>query len=58
MTSWLASTWDQTWPNLLANVIWVPLAWAHHVAMKRHLGRLHEQHRQLIHALIGSKEGP
>jgi hypothetical protein len=40
VTAWLLSTWNQTWPNLLANVLWVPVAWLHHRGMKRHVGNV------------------
>jgi hypothetical protein len=49
------SAWAQIWPNLAANVIWVPLVWLHHhvmagrvQALKQHVTVLHEQHEQLI----------
>lgn len=45
MGAWLWWAWLQIWPNLVANVIWVPLAWAHHMLMKRHITREHEKTR-------------
>lgn len=52
---WLASTWDQTWPNLLANVLWVPVVAIHHKVMTRriralrqHVTALHDEHVQLL----------
>ncbi|MFE2969927.1 hypothetical protein ACFXKC_40920 [Streptomyces sp. NPDC059340] len=66
MTSWLAATWDQTWPNLLANVLWVPAVWIHHQVMTRHIRALrqhvtalHAQQEQLIvRHVIGAAAGP
>lgn len=55
MFAWLASTWTATWPNLLANVLWVPVVAVHHRAMKRHIralrdhnAALHRQHEELL----------
>lgn len=48
MTAWLTSAWGQIWPNLAANVLWVPLAALHHHRMKR----------QIRHELRQPKEGP
>lgn len=52
---WLASTWTATWPNLLANVLWIPVVWIHHKVMTRriralrqHVTALHDQHEQLL----------
>lgn len=56
MAAWIASAWGQVWPNLAANVLWVPLAALHHLAIKRHSRRLHAQYRQHIEALIKKKE--
>ncbi|AEW93890.1 MULTISPECIES: hypothetical protein [Streptomycetaceae] len=42
MAGWLWWAWLQIWPNLAANVLWVPLAALHHRRVKRHL---HEQQR-------------
>lgn len=43
MAAWVATTWGQVWPNLAANVIWIPLAAIHHVLMRRHVDRRHAQ---------------
>jgi hypothetical protein len=43
MGAWLWSAWLQVWPNLAANVIWVPLAWAHHQMMQRQAVEHHEE---------------
>lgn len=43
MGAWLWWAWLQIWPNLAANVIWVPVAAIHHVLIKRHITNLHEQ---------------
>lgn len=55
MGGWLASTWTVTWPNLLANVLWVPVVWVHHRIMSRrvrdlraHVTALHRQHEELL----------
>ena len=58
MGAWLASTWTATWPNLLANVLWVPVVWVHHRVMKRHITQLHAAHRQHIQTLIDRTETP
>lgn len=39
MADWLWGAWLQIWPNLAANVIWVPAAALHHVLLKRHITR-------------------
>lgn len=60
--SWLASAWDQTWPNLLANVLWIPVVWVHHRVMTRHIRGLREHvavlHRQHEELLIKHVIGP
>jgi hypothetical protein len=38
--------WDEIWPNLAANVLWVPLAWVHHVLIKRHINRMSQTERR------------
>ena len=58
MGAWLASVWGQVGPNLAANVLWVPVVGIHHLAMKRHLARLHAQQRQHIQTLIDRTEKP
>ena len=64
--AWLVSTWDQTWPNLLANVLWVPVVAVHHKLMTRrvralhqHVTALHAQQEQLIvrHVVGAQQEG-
>jgi hypothetical protein len=42
MSGWLWGAWGQIWPNLAANVLWVPLAAAHHVLIRRHITQLHQ----------------
>jgi hypothetical protein len=42
MDAWLVGVWGQIWPNLAANVLWVPVAALHHLLMRRHIARLHE----------------
>lgn len=64
--AWLTSAWGQTWPNLLANVLWVPVAWMYHrlvVARKfrelrEHQTALHRQHEELlVQHVLGRAEG-
>lgn len=50
----LPQVWDAVWPNLLANVLWVPLAWGHHRLMKRHVGRVINEINTMID--VGEKE--
>ena len=66
MAAWLASTWSATWPNLLANVLWIPVVWVHHKVMTRriralhqHVTTLHAQHEELLvqHVLGGAGTG-
>lgn len=44
--------WLQIWPNLAANVIWVPVAAIHHVLMKRHVDRRHQQLKDHVAAMV------
>jgi hypothetical protein len=46
MGAWVAANWSAVWPNLEANVIWVPFAAWHHVLIKRHITREHEKTRE------------
>ncbi|MFE9448256.1 hypothetical protein [Streptomyces sp. NPDC006739] len=53
--AWLTSTWTATWPNLLANVLWIPIVAIHHKVMSRriralrqHVTALHQQHEVLL----------
>jgi hypothetical protein len=51
MGSWLASNWSAVWPNLEASLIWATPAFVtHHVLMRRHLDRRHDQLKQHIAA--------
>lgn len=43
MVSSLLADWRQVWPNLEANLIWVPLVGLHHLAMRRHLRKIHRR---------------
>jgi hypothetical protein len=54
MAHWVATSWGQIWPNLAANVLWVPLAAVHHLLMRRHVDRRHEQLKQHMTALTGA----
>ncbi|NUR65150.1 MAG: hypothetical protein HOQ47_05265 [Streptomyces sp.] len=62
--------WSELWPNLAANVLWVPVAWAYHRvaivprfrALREHQATLHRQHEELLlqHVLgseTANKEG-
>lgn len=55
MAASLLSAWGQVWPNLAANVIWVPVVGVHHWLTRRHLRALREEQRRL-HRLIEHKE--
>ena len=55
MGGWLWWAWLQIWPNLAANVLWVPVVGLHHLIMSRrvrdlraHVSALHRQHEQLL----------
>jgi hypothetical protein len=52
MGAWLWSAWLQVWPNLAANVVWIPIVGAGHLLMKRHvaavLAQRAEEHRQQL----------
>lgn len=50
----LAGWWLQIWPNLAANVIWVPVAAIHHVLMRRHVDRRHEELAAHITSTVGA----
>jgi hypothetical protein len=51
MGAWLTTVWSEVWPNLAANVLWVPIVGIHHMLTRRHLRVLREQQRQLHHHL-------
>jgi hypothetical protein len=44
---------QQLWPNLAANVIWVPLAWLHHRMINRKLKEVKDNV-----AILASSEHP
>ncbi|MGE7439610.1 hypothetical protein [Kitasatospora sp. NPDC001175] len=46
MAAWLWKAWLQVWPNLAANVIWVPVVGIHHLLVRRHLRHLHNTIRR------------
>jgi ribosomal protein S15P/S13E len=59
----MVGVWAQLWPNLAANVLWVPVAavwaWAHRRWSKKHMAILHErivELRQHIENLTNDKE--
>lgn len=50
--------WSQVWPNLLANVIWVPVAaWWAHSRVTRTVEHLLREHRQELHLYLGKQPG-
>lgn len=65
MSAWLASTWSQLWPNLLADALWVPLAawWLHSRIRRiaaRHAAAVEaalRHHREQLHLYLGHKPG-
>lgn len=58
MAAWLASTWSSIWPNLAANILWIPLVGVHHVLLRRHVARLHHQHTARIERAINERKDP
>lgn len=50
---WVWWAWLQLWPNLAANVIWVPVAWLHHVLSRRHTAKLQAEHAKTVQELHG-----
>lgn len=42
---WTADFWTQVWPNLAANMVWVPLAWGWSRWHRRQLRRHWAEHR-------------
>ena len=39
--SWLSQTWSAVWPNLLASVLWSPVALVHITRSNRkHMGKI------------------
>ncbi|NUP48056.1 MAG: hypothetical protein HOW97_12185 [Catenulispora sp.] len=52
---WLISSWPQVWPNLAANVLWVPLAAVHHWLTRREIRHLHQQHRKALAAALAER---
>jgi hypothetical protein len=43
MGAWLLGAWGAIWPNLAASAIWsTPAFIAHHVLIRRHLTRVHQ----------------
>lgn len=45
--------WTAIWPNLAANVVWVPVVGAHHWWTRRRMTALHDTIHEL-HALLGA----
>lgn len=42
----LLKFWGEVWPNLAANILWVPLVGVHHLLIKRHITRLDQRNRR------------
>lgn len=51
MTS-LREAWTAIWPNLAANIVWIPVVGAHHWWTRHKLAVLHDTIHEL-HALLG-----
>lgn len=62
MDLWLAGAWGAVWPNLAANLVWIPIVWAAHRAWvtgqrverqmhTEYIERLHQQHERQIAAI-------
>lgn len=54
MGTLLAGWWSAIWPNLAANVLWVPLAWVHHRLMRRQADQHHEAMKAHVTAALGA----
>lgn len=52
----LRQFWDAIWPNLAANVIWVPLAGAYHLWTRHRFDALHDTIRELHVHLNGQEQ--
>lgn len=52
MITSLSSFWAAIWPNLAANVVWIPIVGAHHWWTRHKMAVLHETMREL-HLLLG-----
>lgn len=47
--------WDAIWPNLAANVVWIPVVGAHHLWMRYRVNVLHDTVHEL-RTLLGTAE--
>lgn len=60
MITWLVSAWASIWPNLLADVLWVPAVGVFHLLLRRrltrHLTGLHHEHAARIERAITSTQ--
>ena len=48
----LRHVWTSVWPNLLANVVWIPIVWIHHQWVRYRMTALHATVHEL-RALLG-----
>jgi hypothetical protein len=55
LTAGLQHFWTAVWPNLAANVVWIPVVWVHHQWMRRRVNVLHDTIHEL-RALLGHPE--
>lgn len=51
----LHSFWTAIWPNLAANVAWIPIVGLHHQWVRYRMGALHETIQEL-HSLLGHED--
>lgn len=52
---WITDFWDPIWPNLAANILWLPTIWISHIRLKHHTDRLHQ--RQMDHITREKEDG-
>lgn len=55
MMAGLHKFWTAIWPNLAANVAWIPVVWVHHLWMRHRVTMLHDTIHEL-RALLGHPE--
>lgn len=55
MSTWCWWAWQQVWPNLAGNVLWVPVAGVHHWLTRRHIRTLHSQHREMLDRALNER---
>lgn len=57
MDQWLWASWDSIWPNLVANVLWIPIAWIWNKTHKKQIQQMHQHHQvqvSTLHAKISA----